>query len=119
LKPEETETPVKPAPKNKTKKAVVKTGTVRYESVLYVDTCSHASSKTIPAGSKVRILGRVGIEWTDGCLNTGDLVKVSFEGVTGWVDAIAVLEEIVAPVAQETQDEKDCIALGMPRTCKS
>jgi hypothetical protein len=88
------------APSKPPKHAKPKTGTIRYESVLYVDTCEHASSKTIPAGSKVKILGRVGIEWTNGCLSTGDLVKVSFDGVTGWVNAIAVLEDIVTPAPE-------------------
>jgi hypothetical protein len=96
-----------------------KTGTVQYASVLYVDACAHPSNKTIPAGSKIKILGRFPIGWYGGCMTSQDLVKVSFDGVVGWVSDYSVLEDIAAP--SETKEEKvekdDCVALRM--TCKS
>ena len=84
-------------PKDKAaRKSRTKTGTVTSETFLSVDTCEHPSSMKVPAGSKVKILGRTNLQ--PPCFL--DLVKVSFEGTTGWVSAPYVQEDVA------TQPEK-------------
>ena len=88
--------PISAAPKTAAKPLRGKTGVIsdsyQHNVVLYVDTCKHASSVVIPATSVVKILGR--FNGLNKCYEVVDLVRVSFGGKSGWIEANSLVENV-------------------------